>query len=113
MADGWEQQTASIPVRMLSRVWFFVRIFKSVKESSSLGGETFPFFRNAGKGGFLDATYVSRLGAVAVKRRWGMLRRPIADCILGLGDAAVVEKVEILWPSGTRKILRMSKRTNC
>lgn len=40
---------------------------------TALAGETFPVFLNDGKGGFLDATYQSRLGAVAVKHSgWGL-----------------------------------------
>ncbi len=40
---------------------------------TALAGETFPVFRNDGKGNFLDATYSSRLGAVAVKHSgWGL-----------------------------------------
>jgi hypothetical protein len=40
---------------------------------TALAGETFPVFRNDGKGGFLDATYGSRLGAAAVRHSgWGL-----------------------------------------
>jgi hypothetical protein len=40
---------------------------------TALAGETFPVFRNDGKGGFLDATYTTRLGAAAVKHSgWGL-----------------------------------------
>jgi enediyne biosynthesis protein E4 len=40
---------------------------------TALAGETFPVFRNAGKGAFADATYQSRLGAAAVKHSgWGL-----------------------------------------
>jgi enediyne biosynthesis protein E4 len=40
---------------------------------TALAGETFPVFKNDGKGGFLDATYSSRLGAAAVKHSgWGL-----------------------------------------
>jgi len=40
---------------------------------TALAGETYPVFKNDGKGGFLDATYGSRLGAVAVKHSgWGL-----------------------------------------
>ncbi len=40
---------------------------------TALAGETFPVFRNAGKGNFIDATYPSRLGAAAVKHSgWGL-----------------------------------------
>ncbi len=40
---------------------------------TALAGETFPVFKNDGKGGFLDATYTSRLGAAAVKHSgWGL-----------------------------------------
>jgi hypothetical protein len=40
---------------------------------TALAGETFPVFKNDGKGGFLDATYLSRLGAAAVKHSgWGL-----------------------------------------
>jgi hypothetical protein len=40
---------------------------------TALAGETFPLFRNVGKGGFVDATYGSRLGAVSVKHSgWGL-----------------------------------------
>ncbi len=40
---------------------------------TALAGETYPVFRNAGKGMFLDATYVSKLGALAVKHSgWGL-----------------------------------------
>jgi hypothetical protein len=40
---------------------------------TALAGETFPVFKNDGKGGFLDATYASRLGAAAVKHSgWGL-----------------------------------------
>src|SRR5579872_291803 len=40
---------------------------------TALAGETFPVFRNLGKGGFVDATYSSRLGAAAVKHSgWGL-----------------------------------------
>jgi hypothetical protein len=40
---------------------------------TALAGETFPVFRNAGKGAFIDATYASRLGPAAVKHSgWGI-----------------------------------------
>lgn len=40
---------------------------------TALAGETFPVFRNDGKGGFVDATYASKLGAAAVKHSgWGL-----------------------------------------
>ncbi|HZN12076.1 MAG TPA: CRTAC1 family protein [Blastocatellia bacterium] len=40
---------------------------------SALEGETFPLFRNAGKGYFTDETYPSRLGLTTVKRSgWGL-----------------------------------------
>ena len=40
---------------------------------TALAGETFPVFRNIGKGNFVDATYPSRLGAAAVKHSgWGL-----------------------------------------
>ena len=40
---------------------------------TALAGETFPLFRNDGKGGFLDTTYLSRLGAAAVRHSgWGL-----------------------------------------
>jgi hypothetical protein len=40
---------------------------------TALAGETFPVFRNAGKGNFNDATYSSKLGALAVKHSgWGL-----------------------------------------
>jgi enediyne biosynthesis protein E4 len=40
---------------------------------TALSGETFPVFRNAGKGGFTDATYASRIGALSVKHSgWGI-----------------------------------------
>jgi hypothetical protein len=40
---------------------------------TALAGETFPVFKNDGKGGFLDTTYSSRLGAAAVKHSgWGL-----------------------------------------
>jgi hypothetical protein len=40
---------------------------------TALAGEAFPVFKNDGKGGFLDATYASRLGAAAVKHSgWGL-----------------------------------------
>lgn len=40
---------------------------------TALAGETFPVFRNAGKGMFVDATYQSKLGAAAVKHSgWGL-----------------------------------------
>ncbi len=40
---------------------------------TALAGETFPVFKNDGKGNFLDATYGSRLGAAAVKHSgWGL-----------------------------------------
>jgi len=40
---------------------------------TALAGETFPVFQNDGKGGFVDATYPSRLGAAAVKHSgWGL-----------------------------------------
>jgi hypothetical protein len=40
---------------------------------TALAGETYPVFRNAGKGVFLDATYQSKLGALAVKHSgWGL-----------------------------------------
>ena len=40
---------------------------------TALAGETYPVFRNAGKGVFLDATYSSKLGSLAVKHSgWGL-----------------------------------------
>jgi enediyne biosynthesis protein E4 len=40
---------------------------------TALAGETFPVFKNDGKGNFVDATYSSRLGAAAVKHSgWGL-----------------------------------------
>jgi len=40
---------------------------------TALAGETFPVFKNDGKGGFLDATYGSRLGSAAVRHSgWGL-----------------------------------------
>jgi hypothetical protein len=40
---------------------------------TALAGETFPVFRNDGKGGFLDATYGSKLGSAAVSHSgWGL-----------------------------------------
>ena len=40
---------------------------------TALSGETYPVFRNAGKGNFADATYQSRIGAASVKHSgWGI-----------------------------------------
>jgi hypothetical protein len=40
---------------------------------TALSGETFPVFRNVGKGNFADATYSSRIGAISVKHSgWGL-----------------------------------------
>jgi hypothetical protein len=40
---------------------------------TALAGETFPVFRNAGRGIFTDATYQSKLGSAAVKHSgWGL-----------------------------------------
>jgi hypothetical protein len=40
---------------------------------TALAGETFPVFKNDGKGGFTDDTYLSRLGASAVRHSgWGL-----------------------------------------
>jgi len=40
---------------------------------TALAGETYPVFRNEGKGSFADATYGSKLGAVALKHSgWGL-----------------------------------------
>jgi hypothetical protein len=40
---------------------------------TALAGETYPVFRNAGKGVFLDATYQSKLGSLSVKHSgWGL-----------------------------------------
>jgi hypothetical protein len=40
---------------------------------TALAGETFPVFRNDGKAGFTDTTYLSRLGAATVKHSgWGL-----------------------------------------
>jgi len=40
---------------------------------TALAGETFPLFRNAGKGNFVDATHSSRLGPLVVKHSgWGL-----------------------------------------
>lgn len=40
---------------------------------TALAGETFPVFRNDGKAGFVDETYLSRLGASAVRHSgWGL-----------------------------------------
>ncbi len=39
---------------------------------TALAGETFPLFRNVGKGNFTDATYPSRVGAVSIRHSgWG------------------------------------------
>jgi hypothetical protein len=40
---------------------------------TALTGETFPLFRNVGKGGFTDAGYLSRLASLTVKHSgWGL-----------------------------------------
>ncbi|SPF43242.1 ASPIC/UnbV domain protein [Candidatus Sulfopaludibacter sp. SbA4] len=40
---------------------------------TALAGETFPVFRNRGKGSFVDATYASRMGPASVKHSgWGL-----------------------------------------
>jgi hypothetical protein len=40
---------------------------------TALAGETFPVFRNSGKGSFVDATYASRMGPLSVKHSgWGL-----------------------------------------
>jgi enediyne biosynthesis protein E4 len=40
---------------------------------TALAGETFPVFKNDGQGGFLDTTYLSKLGEPAVKHSgWGL-----------------------------------------
>ena len=40
---------------------------------TALAGETFPVFRNAGKGSFIDATYQSKLGSLTVRHSgWGL-----------------------------------------
>jgi hypothetical protein len=40
---------------------------------TALAGETFPLFKNDGKGGFSDATYSSRLGALSLHHSgWGV-----------------------------------------
>ena len=40
---------------------------------TALAGETFPVFRNAGKGAFVDATYRSQVGSASVKHSgWGL-----------------------------------------
>ena len=40
---------------------------------TALAGETFPVFRNRGKGNFVDATYASRIGPLSVKHSgWGL-----------------------------------------
>ncbi len=40
---------------------------------TALAGETFPLFRNAGKGGFIDASLQSRMGAITLKHSgWGV-----------------------------------------
>ena len=40
---------------------------------TALAGETYPVFRNVGKGSFTDATYQSRVGAASVKHSgWGI-----------------------------------------
>ncbi len=40
---------------------------------TALAGETFPVFRNLGKGNFTDATYPSRVGSASVKHSgWGL-----------------------------------------
>ncbi|HTS64832.1 MAG TPA: CRTAC1 family protein [Candidatus Acidoferrales bacterium] len=40
---------------------------------TALAGETFPVFRNLGKGNFLDATYSTRVGALVIKHSgWGL-----------------------------------------
>lgn len=39
---------------------------------TALAGETFPLFRNTGKGTFVDATYASRMGALSIHHSgWG------------------------------------------
>ncbi|HEY7269224.1 MAG TPA: CRTAC1 family protein [Dehalococcoidia bacterium] len=40
---------------------------------TALTGETFPVFRNSGKGAFADATYASKVGALSLKHSgWGL-----------------------------------------
>jgi hypothetical protein len=40
---------------------------------TALSGETYPVFRNAGKGSFTDATYASRVGSLTLKHSgWGL-----------------------------------------
>jgi hypothetical protein len=40
---------------------------------TALAGETYPVFRNVGKGNFADATYASHVGAISVKHSgWGL-----------------------------------------
>jgi hypothetical protein len=40
---------------------------------TALAGETFPVFRNLGKGGFADATYQSRVGGISIHHSgWGL-----------------------------------------
>jgi hypothetical protein len=40
---------------------------------TALAGETFPVFRNVGKGNFVDATYATKVGALAIKHSgWGL-----------------------------------------
>ena len=40
---------------------------------TALAGETYPLFRNAGKGGFLDGSHASHLGALTLKHSgWGL-----------------------------------------
>jgi hypothetical protein len=40
---------------------------------TALAGETYPLFRNLGKGNFVDATYPSRVGALSLKHSgWGL-----------------------------------------
>jgi len=40
---------------------------------TALAGETYPVFRNAGKGVFLDATYASKMGSLSLKHSgWGL-----------------------------------------
>src|SRR6185312_10022879 len=40
---------------------------------TALSGETFPLFKNEGRGNFSDATYLSRLGALSLHHSgWGV-----------------------------------------
>ena len=39
---------------------------------TALAAETFPCFRNLGKGTFADATYQSKVGGISIHRGWGL-----------------------------------------